>query len=212
MRVLIIDNNDSFTYNLTQLVAAPHLQYSVVSNQVDLGTIEKFQPTHIILSPGPGTVEKDEDFGVCRSVLRSFTGRTPILGICLGHQGIGFYYGMKVVRAPEICHGKIRRIQITTQSTLYEGLPQSFQVMRYHSLAVEPTPISDRHLLVTSRSDDGAVMSLEHRELSVFGMQYHPESISTPLGKDILHRFLLQRGGNKSSSLLFPTNSGRQAA
>lgn len=212
MRVLIIDNNDSFTHNLTQLVAGPGIHYAVVPNWVNLATINEFNPTHIILSPGPGTVESDEDFGVSRAVLRRFSGRVPILGVCLGHQGIGYEFGMRIIRAREICHGKIRRVTTVFPSVLFEGLPQSFPVMRYHSMAVEPTRQSDRHLIVTSVTDDGTIMSLEHRFLSVFGIQYHPESISTTVGGEIMRRFLSQKGGLKTVTPGALEDSGEKAA
>lgn len=190
MSILLVDNYDSFTFNLFQQLAGLGAEVEVVRNdRIDLEGVRELDPSHVVLSPGPGRPERPRDFGVCADVLRELPGRCPILGVCLGHQGIVQHFGGRVVHAPEVVHGKSSRISHTGQG-LFEGLPPEPEVMRYHSLAAEDASIPEC-LEVTARSaEDGVVMAVSHRELPVYGLQFHPESIGTPEGDVLLSNFL----------------------
>ena len=184
--ILLIDNYDSFSYNLYQLIGSIDPDIRVVRN--DAMTIEEIKeqkPKAIILSPGPG---RPEDAGICIEVVRRLGGKIPILGICLGHQAICTAYGGTVSYARTLLHGKQSRIR-PQDSVLFEGLPEEFPVARYHSLALMEETCPDC-LRITSRAEDGTVMSVEHRDYLVYGLQFHPESILTPDGKAILRNFL----------------------
>jgi anthranilate synthase component II len=184
--ILLIDNYDSFTYNVYQYVTNLGFQVTVVRNDQTTATaLAKQSWEAIILSPGPGT---PADSGICPDVIRQFAGQVPILGICLGHQTIGEVYGGKVVRAGEIMHGKVSGIMHKAQG-LYRGLPQSFVAGRYHSLIVDRASLPDC-LEITSQTSDGVIMGLKHKELDVEGVQFHPESVLTPQGLKILQNFV----------------------
>lgn len=189
-RVVILDNYDSFVYNLYQAVGElTGVAAHVVRN--DAITIEQLlaeQPTHLIISPGPGTPEDPSYFGVCRAAIQQLGPRIPTLGVCLGHQGIAASFGGRVVRAPQVMHGKTSLIE-HDGAGLFAGLPCPLQVMRYHSLVVDPASLPDA-LAITSRTRDGIVMSLAHRQWPIFGVQFHPESIGTHEGKRLLANFL----------------------
>ncbi len=190
MKTLIIDNYDSFTYNLLQFIAELGGDPLVVKNDaVMLADIQKLAPTHIVISPGPGTVTNSSDFGVCAEAIREFSGKIPILGVCLGHQGIAACYGAKIVHAPEVMHGKSSTITHDETSALFHGVPQKTPVMRYHSLVIEESTLP-QNFTVTARSEDGLCMAIEDKKLTLFGVQFHPESIGTPYGKTILANFL----------------------
>jgi anthranilate synthase component II len=187
-RVLVIDNYDSFVYNLVQylgeLGATPIVhRHDEVTNE----RIAEEAPDAILISPGPG---RPEDAGVSNEVIESMAGRVPILGVCLGHQCIGQVFGGDVVRAPTVMHGKTSLIRHQGQGVL-AGLPQPFEATRYHSLVVDPTSVPDV-LEVTATTDDGTVMALRHRELAVEGVQFHPESILTSCGHQLMANFLGQ--------------------
>ncbi len=181
---LIIDNYDSFTYNLYQGFAELGAEVKVVKNdQITLEGIEKMQPQGIILSPGPG---RPEDAKICLDVIRVFGPKIPIFGICLGHQAIGIVFGAKVNRADEILHGKESLI-FHSRKGLFKGMPLPFKAGRYHSLLVEQIPID---LAIDAETPEGLIMGMHHRKYPIYGVQFHPESILTPEGKTVLKNFL----------------------
>lgn len=185
--ILLIDNYDSFSYNLYQLVGVINSDIQVIRNdQLTVAEIEKLNPTHIILSPGPG---RPRDAGICQEVIRHFTGKLPILGVCLGHQAICEVFGATVSYARELMHGKMSLIHIANGSELFRGLPPVIEGARYHSLAMLRETLPDE-LLIIAEDNAGEVMGVKHRDAEVFGVQFHPESILTPRGKTILENFL----------------------
>jgi anthranilate synthase/aminodeoxychorismate synthase-like glutamine amidotransferase len=188
MRTLVVDNYDSFTYNLVQYLG--ELGAEVVVRRNDDVTVEeierKLQPDKILISPGPGT---PREAGITLDVVRRFAGRVPLLGVCLGHQAIGEAFGGRVVRAPAPVHGKPAEIEHDGR-TIFAGLSRRFRAGRYHSLVVEGASVPDC-LEVSATTPDGLVMGLRHRELAVEGVQFHPESIITDEGKKLLANFLL---------------------
>jgi anthranilate synthase/aminodeoxychorismate synthase-like glutamine amidotransferase len=190
MNLLILDNYDSFVYNLAQLLAALGARPEVVRHDaLTLSQIEQRAPQAIVISPGPGNPTDPAYFGVCADVIRTFGTRIPMLGVCLGHQGIAHVLGGRIVRAPEVMHGKTSCIS-HDESRLFEGLPQNFVAMRYHSLVVDEGHLPSC-LHVTARTDDGTIMAFAHTSAALFGVQFHPESIGTPHGRQLLHNFLV---------------------
>jgi len=184
--VLVIDNYDSFTYNLAQYLSELGATVEVRRNdQVTLGEIAELSPGRIVISPGPKT---PREAGICLDLIRHFAGRFPILGVCLGHQAIGEAFGGRVIRAPEIMHGKISSISHDGR-TVFAALPNPFPATRYHSLIVERESLPDC-LEVSATSPNGLIMGLRHRDLNVEGVQFHPESIMTSPGKQLLENFL----------------------
>jgi anthranilate synthase/aminodeoxychorismate synthase-like glutamine amidotransferase len=185
-RVLVIDNYDSFVYNLVQylgeLGADPVVRRH---DEVPLDDLIALDPDAVLISPGPG---RPEDAGLSNDVIRHFAGRRPVLGVCLGHQCIGQIYGGEVVRAPEIMHGKTSVIR-HDGTGVFAGLPDPFEATRYHSLVVDRDSVPDE-LEITAWTDDGVVMGLRHRTLAVEGVQFHPESVLTACGHDLLRNFL----------------------
>ena len=184
--ILLIDNYDSFTFNLVHYLGEIGAQTQVVRN--DALTVEEalaMEPEAIVLSPGPCT---PTEAGICVDLIRAAAGRMPIFGVCLGHQSIGQAFGGRIVRAPELMHGK-------TSPILHEGdgvfatLPSPFEATRYHSLIVEEESLPEE-LVVTARSPDGLIMGLRHREHEIHGVQFHPESIASRHGHDILRNFI----------------------
>jgi anthranilate synthase/aminodeoxychorismate synthase-like glutamine amidotransferase len=188
--VVIIDNYDSYAYNLLQGVGELTGEYAAVfrNDAVTVSELAALRPSHIILSPGPGNPEHPESFGVCRQVILELGASIPILGVCLGHQGIAAAFGGRVVRAPRVMHGKTSPI-LHDGSALFDGLESPFVAMRYHSLIVEEASLP-ASLQVTARTRDGLIMGLRHRERPIHGVQFHPESIGTPRGKLLLENFL----------------------
>ncbi|HKQ98684.1 MAG TPA: aminodeoxychorismate/anthranilate synthase component II [Candidatus Polarisedimenticolia bacterium] len=187
--ILIIDNYDSFTFNLAQYFEELGAAVEVVRNDaVDLEALAARPPAALVLSPGPG---RPADAGVTLEVVRRFSGRVPILGVCLGHQAIAEAAGGRIVPAPTLMHGKTSRIRHDGRG-VFAGLPNPLVGTRYHSLVVEEAGLPD-DLVVTAHSEEGAVMGLRHRRLAVEGVQFHPESILTERGHDLLANFL--RGG-----------------
>jgi anthranilate synthase component 2/para-aminobenzoate synthetase component 2 len=183
--VLVIDNYDSFTYNLVQYLGELGADVRVVRNDaITPDEIAELRPTHIVISPGPGT---PDDGGVSNEVIRRFGPTTPVLGVCLGHQCIGQVYGGVVSRAPRLMHGKTSSVYHNGHG-LFNGVPSPFTATRYHSLIVEEA--LPETLAVTAFTRDGEVMGLQHREYPVVGVQFHPESILTDHGKRILQNFL----------------------
>ncbi|HEU0000088.1 MAG TPA: aminodeoxychorismate/anthranilate synthase component II [Ktedonobacteraceae bacterium] len=184
--LLLIDNYDSFTYNLYQYLSELGAEVQVRRNDtVTLADIEAMQPAHIVISPGPCT---PDEAGMSCSIIETFGSRIPTLGVCLGHQAIGQVYGGQVVRAPEPVHGKTSLIRHRGQG-VFHALPQSFEANRYHSLIVERATLP-AELEITAETADGLIMGLRHRTYPVQGVQFHPESIMTPTGKDLLRNFL----------------------
>jgi anthranilate synthase/aminodeoxychorismate synthase-like glutamine amidotransferase len=182
--ILVIDNYDSFTYNLVQYLGELGEELRVYrNNKITLDEIEQLKPTRIVISPGPGT---PSDAGITEDVIRHFHKSKPILGVCLGHQAIGEVFGGKIVRAPTLMHGKVSEIFHDSKS-LFKGLPQGFPATRYHSLMVSQVPDS---LEVSAQTKDGLVMGLRHRDFPTEGIQFHCESIMTVVGKNILKNFL----------------------
>jgi anthranilate synthase/aminodeoxychorismate synthase-like glutamine amidotransferase len=188
-RVLVIDNYDSFTYNLVDYIATAGAEVEVARNDaIDVERAESFAPTHVVVSPGPGT---PSEAGVSAAVIARFAGRIPVLGVCLGHQVIAELYGGRVDRAARLVHGKPDQVS-HDGSPLYAGLPSPFEAGRYHSLAaLEPIP---GVLVVTARTPDGEVMGLRHRDHPTFGVQFHPESVLTPEGRRLVENFLAMEG------------------
>lgn len=195
--ILLIDNYDSFSYNLYQLVGMLNPDIQVVRNdRITLSEIEKMNPTHIILSPGPG---KPADAGICGDCVKYFAGKIPILGVCLGHQSIFEAFGGKVSYAKRLMHGKQSQITVDLESALFQDMSSTIGAARYHSLSglKETTP---ECLKIVASSDDGEIMAVEHREYPIFGLQFHPESILTPDGRQILENFLKIRNYNKKKA------------
>jgi anthranilate synthase/aminodeoxychorismate synthase-like glutamine amidotransferase len=185
-RVLVIDNYDSFVYNLVQYLG--ELGAEPLVHRHDALTLDELvalDPDAVLISPGPGT---PDDAGLSNAVIEHFAGRRPVLGVCLGHQCIGQIYGGTVVRAPEIMHGKTSLVRHDGEG-VFAGLPTPLEATRYHSLVVERDTLPDV-LEITAETDDGTIMGLRHRELDVEGVQFHPESILTAKGHDLLKTFL----------------------
>ena len=185
-RVLIIDNYDSFTYNLVQELGELGAEIEVFRNDaIDLEGIRRRNPDRLLLSPGPG---RPDAAGITCAVLKGLAGEFPIMGVCLGHQAIGEVYGGDVIAAPSLMHGKTSAIHHDGKG-LFQGLDNPFTATRYHSLVVDPTTVPDC-LEVTATTADGVIMGLRHKELAVEGVQFHPESILTPSGPSLLQNFL----------------------
>ena len=185
--ILLIDNYDSFSYNLYQLIGSVEHDIKVIRNDAHtIEEIEAMKPEAIILSPGPG---KPEDAGVCIEAIKYFTGKLPIFGVCLGHQAICEAFGGTVSYAKELMHGKQSKVYQGGISPLFRGLGPEFKAARYHSLAARAEDFPEA-LKVTAESDDGEIMALEHREYPVFGVQFHPESVMTPDGKKMIENFM----------------------
>lgn len=187
--ILVIDNYDSFTYNLCQYIGELQVDIRVARNdEISIDEIKDMGALGIVLSPGPGV---PENAGICVEVIREFGSSIPILGICLGHQAIGFTYGGKVVRAGVVKHGKTSVIR-HGNDRLFRGTKEDIRVMRYHSLVVEEESLPEE-LVVTARSlDDGAIMAMRHKDYDVYGVQFHPESIFTENGKDMMRNFIME--------------------
>jgi anthranilate synthase component 2 len=192
MKVLLIDNFDSFTYNLYQYLGELSDEVVVVrNNEVPFERIEAGEFSHIVISPGPGDPTDEAYFGGAGRTIRDFHGKYPILGICLGHQGIGAAFGGKVVKAPVIMHGKTSTFAHNGEGILH-GVPEEITVMRYHSLVVDPKTMPDE-LAVDAVAEDGSIMAFHHVEAPTFGLQFHPESFATPAGKLLLGNFLKEK-------------------
>ncbi len=185
--ILLIDNYDSFSYNLYQLIGSANSDIKVIRNdEYTVDEIMKMKPEAIVLSPGPG---RPEDAGVCVEVIRTCGKKIPILGVCLGHQAICQAFGGTVTYAKELMHGKQKEIIQTCENRLFAGLPEVFKAARYHSLAAKEETLPEE-LRVTAKSEDGEVMAVEHTKHPVFGVQFHPESVMTPDGKKMIENFL----------------------
>ncbi len=184
--ILIIDNYDSFTYNLVHLVAGHTEEYKVVRNDaITIEEIRELKPDKILISPGPG---RPADAGITEEVIRTFGEEIPVLGVCLGHQAIGEVFGGKVIHAPALMHGKTSRVFHDGKS-VFEKIEDGFTATRYHSLVLDPERIPDE-LEVTARSDDDVIMGVRHRNRPIEGIQFHPESILTTEGPKIIENWL----------------------
>jgi anthranilate synthase/aminodeoxychorismate synthase-like glutamine amidotransferase len=191
--ILIIDNYDSFTYNLVQLVGTMTLDLRVIRNDaLSVPSIRALGPSHIILSPGPGY---PKDAGVCEDVVRTLGGRVPILGVCLGHQAICEAYGARIAHAKKLMHGKKSSVTVDTASPIFQGLPDTVEAARYHSLAARRETLPES-LRVIAEDAAGEVMAVAHRDYPVYGLQFHPESVLTPCGETLIRNFLNIREGS----------------
>ncbi len=185
--ILVIDNYDSFTYNIVQQMGELGAEIEVIRNdQTTLDAVKAMQPSHIVISPGPG--DPPNDVGISIEVIQQMGATTPILGVCLGHQSIGYAFGGKVIRADRLMHGKTS-IVTHNGDPLFNGVSREFQATRYHSLIVEEDTFPAA-LMPTAYADTGEIMALRHREYPIVGVQFHPESILTPDGPTMLKNFL----------------------
>ncbi|PRM88269.1 anthranilate synthase component II [Aliarcobacter cryaerophilus] len=186
--ILMIDNYDSFTYNIVQYCLELGADLKVIRNdELSLDEIIALNPSKIIISPGPATPNES---GVCLEVIEYFAGKKPIFGICLGHQAIAQVFGAKVVRAKNMMHGKTSKIEVLENTKIFDTLPKEFTQTRYHSLIVEKEDLP-KEIIVTSKSiDDGEIMSLEIKGKNIYGVQFHPESIMSEHGHKIIDNFL----------------------
>lgn len=185
--ILLIDNYDSFSYNLYQLVGSMNPDLQVVRNDaVTVEEISRLEPEALILSPGPG---KPADAGICIEAVKRLSGRIPILGVCLGHQAVCEAFGGTVSYAKEMMHGKASQIRLDTESRIFQGMEQEITAARYHSLAAVRECLP-KCLNITAQTEQGEIMAVEHRNYPVFGLQFHPESILTPHGYQIIQNFL----------------------
>ena len=188
--ILLIDNYDSFSYNLYQYIGSIYPEIRVVRNDaLTLKEIRQMKPEAIVLSPGPG---RPENAGICEEVVRSLGPEIPILGICLGHQAICQVFGARITYAKELMHGKTSQVMLG-DSPIFEGISSPAKVARYHSLAADPRDFP-QVLKVTARTEDGEIMAASHREYPIYGLQFHPESVMTPEGKGMLKNFLRTAG------------------
>ncbi len=195
--ILLIDNYDSFSYNLVQLVGSiceekkalegKSFEIKVIRNdELSVDEIKALNPSHIILSPGPG---RPMEAGVCEEVVKKMKETTRILGVCLGHQGICEAFGATITYASTLMHGKQSIVKVDTESNIFKGLPKLIPVGRYHSLAAKPDTIPEE-LKVIGVAKDGDIMAVKHKEYEIYGLQFHPESVLTPNGKQIMENFL----------------------
>lgn len=196
--ILLIDNYDSFVYNLYQFLAVEDPDVRLVRN--DRITPEEalsMEPDAIVISPGPG---KPSDAGVCIELIRQLKGRIPILGVCLGHQAIGEAFGATVTYASRLMHGKTSLLTDVADDIIFKGIKKLAQVARYHSLSVQESTLPEE-LEVTARSDDGEIMAMRHREYPIYGLQFHPESVMTPEGSAMIRNFLEAAGTAVNGSI-----------
>jgi len=185
MKVFLLDNYDSFTYNLAQYLGElGHAPVVRRNDEITIGEVEAMQPERIVISPGPG---RPEDAGITVEVIRRLGPSVPVLGVCLGHQGIGYAFGGDIVRAPVLMHGKVSSVQHDGRG-VFSGVSQPFTAGRYHSLIVSDPPPAP--LEISARTDEGIIMGLRHREFPIHGVQFHPESVLTGEGRKILRNFL----------------------
>jgi anthranilate synthase/aminodeoxychorismate synthase-like glutamine amidotransferase len=186
MKILVIDNYDSFTFNLVQLIGRFSTDITVCRNdRITLSEIRRLQPERILISPGPG---RPEDSNICLKVIEDLGREVPILGVCLGHQSIAITYGSRVIRAPRLMHGKTSLIRHDGK-TIFKNIRQNFQATRYHSLAIERSTLSG-NLEISAETDDGIIMGVRHKQYAVEGIQFHPESFLTPEGSKIIQNWL----------------------
>jgi anthranilate synthase component 2/para-aminobenzoate synthetase component 2 len=189
VRMLLIDNYDSFTYNLVQAFAALGADVAVYRNDmIDVAAARALEPTHLVISPGPG---RPENAGVSLAMIDAFAGAVPVLGVCLGHQCLVHHFGGRIVRAERLMHGKTSAVKHDSK-TIFANLPQPLEVGRYHSLCAEHASLPDL-LELTAETDRGEIMGVRHTKLPLEGVQFHPESVLTPDGEQLLANFLRMR-------------------
>ncbi|WP_264738162.1 anthranilate synthase component II [Cytobacillus firmus] len=192
--ILLIDNYDSFTFNLYQYLGELGQEIKVVRNdQITIEEIKKLNPEAIVLSPGPG---RPEQAGVIVEVIQEFYRELPILGICLGHQAIGYAFGAKIEKAKKIMHGKVSNLK-HNGSQLFQYMPQPINIMRYHSLVIQSGTLPGSFKVLARSMDDNEIMAIKHEDYPLYGLQFHPESVGTGLGKKILENFLQSIGRGK---------------
>ncbi len=188
--ILLIDNYDSFSFNLVQMIGElieQKQELRVIRNdELDVEEIMELAPSHIVISPGPG---KPSDAGVCEALIKTALGKIPIMGVCLGHQAICEALGGKITYAPELMHGKQSLVKVKKDSLIFQGLPEEISVARYHSLVAQKDMLT-KSLAVTAVDEHGEIMAVQHKESPVYGLQFHPESIMTPDGKVMMQNFL----------------------
>lgn len=185
--ILLIDNYDSFVYNLYQFIAETGQEVRIVRNdEMTSEEVMEMRPDAVVISPGPG---KPGDAGICVELIQRAEGRIPILGVCLGHQAIAEAYGAEVVHAGKLMHGKTSVLRDVQDTALFRDIPGPIQVARYHSLAVREETLPEE-IRVTARAEDGEVMAMEHRRYDVYGVQFHPESVMTPQGYKMIENFI----------------------
>lgn len=188
--ILLVDNYDSFSFNLVQVIGElidGKEELKVIRNdELTVEEIMTLNPSHIVLSPGPG---KPSDAGVCEALIKAANGKIPLMGVCLGHQAICEVLGGKITYAPELMHGKQSLVAVDNESTIFKGLPKELEVARYHSLVADKDLIPEE-LTVTAKDEKGEVMAVQHKINQLYGLQFHPESIMTPLGKEMVRNFL----------------------
>jgi anthranilate synthase component 2 len=190
MKILVIDNYDSFVYNIAQILGELGAEPVVVRNdKITLEEVKKMDPDGIVISPGPGHPANRKYFGVCTDVIREMGPKTPILGVCLGHQGIVHAFGGKVVNAKKVRHGKTSPIQYT-KDRIFENVANPFRATRYHSLVAEQDSIPDCLEVTAKALDDGEIMGIKHKQYPIEGVQFHPESVLTGEGRKMLQNFL----------------------
>lgn len=196
--ILLIDNYDSFVYNLYQFISVEDPDVRLVRNdRITPEEVLDMKPDAIVISPGPG---KPSDAGVCIELIRQLKGRIPILGVCLGHQAIGEAFGATVTHASRLMHGKTSLLTDVADDIIFKGIKKPVQVARYHSLSVQESTLPEE-LEVTARSDDGELMSMRHREYPIYGLQFHPESVMTPDGAAMIRNFLEAAGTAVNGSI-----------
>ena len=184
--ILIIDNYDSFTYNIVQYVGSINSNIRVIKNdECSIDEIICLPLSHIIISPGPGN---PDDTGATKEIINNFFGKIPILGICLGHQLLASIYGANIICSKNIVHGKISNIVISEKSEIFKSLPRSFDVVRYHSLIVENDSFTD--IVITAKTNENEIMALEDQDNKIYGLQFHPESVNTQYGINMIENFL----------------------
>ena len=185
--ILIIDNYDSFTFNLVQYVGSMCTNIRIIkNNECSIDNIKEKDYSHIIISPGPGRPEK---IGISNEIIKTISQNIPTLGICLGHQAIAYNFGAKITNSKFIVHGKTSHITHNNNSTIFNGVPTTFYATRYHSLSVDKL-WRQKEIIITSYSDDGEIMSIEHKKYPMYGIQFHPESIMTKYGMQIIKNFI----------------------
>jgi len=189
MKIVIIDNYDSFTFNLYQYIAEFESETMVFRNdRVSIAELKAINPDKIIISPGPGRPDDPAYFGICAAVIKEFARNIPILGVCLGHQGIANLYGAHIIIADKVMHGKTSQV-IHNADSIFKNVPKLFEVMRYHSLIIQLESLPNSFNII-AKTKEGIIMGIKHKSLPLYGLQFHPESVGTPDGKQILQNFL----------------------
>jgi len=184
--ILVIDNYDSFTYNLVQILGKFRRKFMVVRNdKITLQKIKKLKPKKILISPGPG---RPENSGITCAVIEEFCDKKPILGVCLGHQAIGYVFGARIISAKRIMHGKLSRVTHDNKK-IFKGVSNPVEVVRYHSLAIDKRTLS-KDFIICAQSEDKEVMGIRHKKFPLFGVQFHPESILTEDGEKLVKNFM----------------------